>query len=103
MRPRDAGNLKITGVGEVIRQLRQEQGFSQDELSERLGWASGKLSKYETNHLSLSLEVIEEIAGALEQRPDVVVLYCLRHRYPELGTSKVGSLLEALVNSSGKK
>jgi len=100
--PDDAGQLKLSGVGQAIRQLRENAGFSQSELSKRLGWVSGKLSKYETNHLALSLTVIEEIARALEQRPDVVVLFCLQHRYPELGTSKVGSLLEALVNPSGK-
>jgi len=103
MTPHDAGNLKMKGVGQAIRQLREEEGLSQSEMSMRLGWVAGKLSKYETNHLALSLEVIEEIARALKQRPDVVVLYCLQYRYPSLGTSEVGSLLEALVNSSGDR
>jgi len=97
----DAGNLKLTGVGQAIRQLRENAGFSQAEMSMRLGWVSGKLSKYETNHLALSLNVIDAIAKALEQRPDVVVLYCLQHRYPDLGKGKIGSLLEALINQSG--
>jgi len=103
MNPSDAGNLKLTGVGRTIRQLREQAGLSQAELSRRLGWAAGKLSKYETNHLALSLEVIEEIARVLEQRPDVVVLRCLQHRYPALGTSEVGRLLEAMVNPSGRE
>ena len=68
------------------------------ELAERLGWDRGRLSKYETNTLGLTLPLIEEIAKALEMRTEVVVLECLMNRYPSLKSSEVGKHLKRAVN-----
>jgi len=86
--------LKIDGVGEVVRGLRQEAELSLEELADRLGWDKGRLSRYETNRRALSLPVIEAIAHALGKAPEYLVLRCLQHRYPKLAGSEEGRLLE---------
>jgi transcriptional regulator with XRE-family HTH domain len=94
--------LKIAGAGPAIRQLRQAAGLSLEDLADRLGWDKGRLSKYETDRLGLSISIIEEIARALGRRPEVVALYCLKQRYPKLSSSEVGCLLDSLVEELGR-
>ena len=95
---------KIDRVGQAIRTLRKQSGLSLAELAHSLGWDKGRLSKYENDRLALSLPVLEEIARALRQRPEVVLLYCLKHRYPKLSLagSEVGTLLDRLVEKLGE-
>jgi transcriptional regulator with XRE-family HTH domain len=88
---------KLTGAGLAIRRLRKAKGLSVTELAERLGWDKGRLSKYETDRLSLTTDVIDEIARALNHRPEAVVLCCLKERYPKINGSEVAKLLDALV------
>ncbi len=94
---------KIPNAGEALRSLRQSFGLSLRELADRVGWDKARLSKYENDQLGLSLPVLEEIARALGQRPEVVVLYCLKHRYPSLSVegSETGDLLDTLVQQMG--
>ncbi|SRR6266498_639411 len=93
--------LKIDGAGEVIRRLREEAGIGLNQLAASLGWDKGRISKYENNHLALALPVIEDIAEAIGLRPEVVVLECLKHRYPTLAGSKIGHLLASLIDKLG--
>ena len=88
----------------MIRTLRQQAGLSLEEMARRIGWDKGRLSKYENSRLGLSLPVIEDIAKALGERPEVVVLRCLKERYPALSSSKseVGRLVQHLVDELGK-
>ena len=69
------------------------------ELATRLGWDRGRLSKYETDAVGLTLPVIEEIAAGLQLRPEVVVLKCIQSRYPALKKSDAGRYLANLVNA----
>jgi len=91
---------KIESAGETIRALREEAGLNLTQLAERIGWDKGRLSKYETNQLAMSVSVIDRIAEGLGKPPLVVLLLCLKHRYPGLRTpdSRVGTLLQRLVN-----
>jgi transcriptional regulator with XRE-family HTH domain len=97
--------LTLKSVGEVIRALRAERGWSLEEMTKHLGWADrSRLSKYETNALALSLPVLEEIAHVLDLRPEVLVLRCLKRRYPSLGAggNEISRLLEQLVIELGE-
>ena len=95
---------RIESAGEAVRALREQAGLSLRELAERLGWDKGRLSKYENNQLAMSLPVIEQIAEGLGRAPLVVLLHCLKHRYPALSraNSKVRSLVEQLVTELSK-
>jgi transcriptional regulator with XRE-family HTH domain len=83
----------------VIRRLREEAGVSLGTLARRLKWDKGRLSKYENNHLALSLPTIDKIASALGIPPEVIVLECLMERYPGLKApeSELGQLLKRLT------
>jgi len=94
-------SLKLSSAGAAIRRLRESKNLSQKEMARLLNWPEGRLSKYETNSLALSVPVIEEIAIALGERPAAVALFCLREHFPDLGTTEVGRLLESLVAQNG--
>lgn len=67
-------------------------------LAEEIGIDKSTLSNYETGRNALSIETLDRIATALGHRPEVVLLFCLKQRYPQLQHSKTGTLLEELVN-----
>lgn len=95
---------KVDSAGEAVRTLREQAGLSLRDLAERTGWDKGRLSKYENNQLAMSLPVLDRIAQGLGMAPLVVLLHCLRHRYPALKrpNSEVGSLLQQLVDELSK-
>lgn len=72
------------GSGNRLMVLREKLGMTQTALNRQLGWPRGRLSRYESDSRSLSLPVIEEIAGALGLEPAVAVLFVLAGRYPAL-------------------
>lgn len=98
MRTMSEDKLKIDSTGGAIRALRETAGLSLAELAEKVGWDKGRLSKYENNHLGLSLSVIDEIAAALGLASTTVLISCIKHRYPHLSRprSRVGKLLDQL-------
>ena len=52
-------------IGQVIRQLREENGISLEELSARAGISVDKLDKIEKNETNPSLGVLIRISRAL--------------------------------------
>lgn len=52
-------------IGQVIRQLREENGITQEELASRAGISADKLAKIENNEVNASLGVLIRIARAL--------------------------------------
>jgi transcriptional regulator with XRE-family HTH domain len=90
---------KIAGAGTVIREFREGAGITLPALAEQLGWDKSRLSKYETDQRGLTLDVITEIAEALDLPPEAMVLECLRRRYPKLADEKseIGKLVSRLV------
>lgn len=64
-------NHKITG--EVIRELRQQQGLSQEVLSGFATIARSHLSMIETGAKSPSLQTLWKICDALEMKPSELV------------------------------
>lgn len=91
---------KFDSAGEVVRALRERAGLSLSELADRVGVDKSSLSKYENNQLSVSFSVLERIAGGLGVSPLLVLMKCLKHRYPSLRrpNSKVGALVGELVS-----
>lgn len=52
-------------VGENIKNIRKEKGFTQKKLSELCGIAEPTIRKYESGDLNPKIETIEKIASAL--------------------------------------
>ena len=52
-------------IGRIIRQLREENGISLEELSARAGISTEKLDKIEKNETNASLGVLIRISRAL--------------------------------------
>ncbi len=96
--------LRVTGIGQVLRELREDAGLSIRELAEQLGWNQGTLSRYETNQSGVSFDVLDEIADELHCAREALAIRCLMERYRCLqDTDKpVGELAQRLVREFGK-
>jgi transcriptional regulator with XRE-family HTH domain len=57
----------------VLRSLRQEAGISQEELAHRSGLHRTYISQLERGLKSPSLDALESLARALEQRPHLLI------------------------------
>ena len=101
-----ANDIKLTGAGDVLRELREQAGLGLREAATELGWNPGELSKYETNKVGVSLDIVEKIAKLVKKPAEAVVLQCLQTRYKTLSTKDtpvgkaLGQLLKAIDNSA---
>lgn len=75
-------------LGEKIRQLRKEKGFSQSLLEERSGVNAKLLSKYETGRIIPTADTLRKIAEGLEISAD----YLLFDNVPKNGLSPLKDL-----------
>lgn len=57
-------------IGQQIRKNRKACGLSQEELAERVNISTTHMSHIETGNTKLSLQVLVDIAAALEVRTD---------------------------------
>ena len=57
-------------IGQNIRKIRKAHGLSQEELAERVDISTTHMSHIETGNTKLSLQVLVDIAAALEVRTD---------------------------------
>jgi transcriptional regulator with XRE-family HTH domain len=91
---------KFEHVGAVLRAERERAGMSLEAVASQLGWSRSRLSKYETDKLSISTTDMAQIARALRMRPEALALKCLIQRYPALAEphSEIGRLLQQLVD-----
>lgn len=55
----------LAKVGEIIRELRKEKPYTQEELAKKINSSKGKISKIETGQISPSLEDLAKIASSL--------------------------------------
>ena len=57
-------------IGQRIRKIRKAHGLSQEELAEKVDISTTHMSHIETGNTKLSLQVLVDIAAALEVRTD---------------------------------
>lgn len=57
-------------IGQRIRKVRKAHGLSQEELAEKVNISTTHMSHIETGNTKLSLQVLVDIAAALEVRTD---------------------------------
>lgn len=60
-------------IGENIRKYRKQNGFSQEELSEKVGISVTHMSHIETGYTKLSLSVAVSLANALGVQIDTLL------------------------------
>lgn len=75
-------------LGEKIKQLRKEKGFSQSVLEQRSGVNSKLLSKYENSRIIPTADTLKKIAEGLEISTD----YLLFDNVPKNGLSPLKDL-----------
>jgi transcriptional regulator with XRE-family HTH domain len=90
----DSDEEEAMALGERIRQLRKEHGWSQAELGSKVGTDSQRISRYENGRITPSVEALVRLADALE----VSVDYLLREGSPRraLLGPELGVLAERL-------
>lgn len=64
---------KLVGVGVAIREFRQQAGFSQDELADRMDMSTPYISMLESGKRYPSIEMLIRIGLALEVRPGAIL------------------------------
>jgi transcriptional regulator with XRE-family HTH domain len=60
-------------LGERIKELRKEAGWSQGELADKVGTDARQISRYENGRITPSLDVVARIAEALNVSVDHLV------------------------------
>jgi transcriptional regulator with XRE-family HTH domain len=60
-------------VGQILRQLRQERGLSQEELALESGYHRTYISQLERGQKNPSLRTIFQLAKALEVEPSEII------------------------------
>lgn len=88
-------------LGERIRQLRKEAGWSQAELGDKIGTDSQRVSRYETGKITPSLDAIIRIAEALNISIDHLLIDDIPRRPLHAAEHNLGDRLTALAELSG--
>ena len=60
-------------LGDRIKSLRKEKGFSQAELGQLVGLSYAQIGRYETKGMQPSAEVLNKIADVLGVSPDYLL------------------------------
>ena len=67
-------NPNPMALGERIRTLRTEHGWSQAELGNHIGTDSQRISRYETGKITPSLDALTRLAQALNTSTDYLLI-----------------------------
>ena len=53
-------------IGSKIKYFREKRGFTQQELATKIHKTKSSLQKYENNQTSITIDILEDIANALD-------------------------------------
>jgi len=84
------GETKLP-LGERMKRLRQERGWSQSELAGQIGGDGRQISRYENGHIVPSVEALTKIAEALDISTDFLLFESIARRplhVPDNGISE---------------
>ena len=84
-------------LGERIRQLRVEAGWSQDELAGRVGSDARGISRYENNKITPSLEALVRIAETFNVSLDHLAIDDIPRRPLHTAVNELGDRLGAIT------
>lgn len=88
-------------LGDRIRQLRKEAGWSQAELGDKIGTDSQRVNRYETGKITPSLDAIVRIAQALNISIDHLLIDDIPRRPLHAAEHHLGDRLATLDELSG--
>ena len=60
-------------IASQLRQVRKEQGMTQDRLAEKVGTRKSNISRLESGRYNPSLDFLEKVAGGLGREIEVKV------------------------------
>lgn len=60
-------------IASQLRQVRKEQGMTQERLAEKVGTRKSNISRLESGRYNPSLEFLEKVAGGLGREIEVKV------------------------------
>jgi transcriptional regulator with XRE-family HTH domain len=83
-------------LGDRIRQLRKEAGWSQADLGDKIGTDSQRVSRYETGKITPSLDAIIRIAQALNISIDHLLIDDIPRRPLHAAENNLGDRLASL-------
>ena len=86
-------------LGLRIKQIRQSQNLTQDNLAEMVSCNTSHISNIENNHTKVSLNVLLAIANALNTSID----YLLSNQYENSSMALDNEILRALKNCDNEK
>lgn len=66
--------INYTALGKRVKQLRKERRMSQEQLAEIINVSIPHMSNIETGKTKLSLQVLINLANALQVSPDVLLV-----------------------------
>jgi transcriptional regulator with XRE-family HTH domain len=61
-------------LGETVKALRKERGWSQGDLATRVGGDAGQISRYENGKISPSVDVVVKLAEAFDVATDYLLV-----------------------------
>ena len=89
--------MKLSEIGQSIKQHRKRAKLTQEELAERIGKTESSIRKYEKGLVQIPIETIERIAEVVGVTGfDLMGLEYHNKKFPNIG-HEIGEL-EALVN-----
>ena len=86
-------------LGLRIKQIRQSQNLTQDNLAEMVSCNTSHISNIENNHTKVSLNVLLAIANALNTSID----YLLSNQYENSSMALDNEILRAIRNCDNEK
>lgn len=92
-------------IGKTIREIRTDRNMSLETLGNKIGKSKKTVQRYETAESRVSMEVLDDIAKALNVIPDALILcatgkfnsYMERNVKPIQNTVQYMSLIDKLV------
>lgn len=88
-------------LGERVRQLRKEAGWSQAELAEKIGADPGRVNKYEAGRMAPAAETLVRLAEVLNVSIDYLLIEGLPRRPLHSAEDALGDRLAAVAELSG--
>ncbi len=103
MRKKPATN-GLDNCGGVIRDLRNQHDWSQEQLAAAIGdaWDRTRVNKIERGAVPITRSAIHQFAIAFRMRPEALYLKCLEVQYPALRNTEIGILLEQIISRLGE-
>lgn len=71
---RDFMEINYAALGKRVKEIRKEHKMSQEQLAKRIGVSVPHMSNIENGKTKFSLNVLIDLANALEVTPDVLLL-----------------------------